>query len=300
MELNKTKRWFYAITTVAALFILSLGAWWLYLIFKLANILEGLNISELTGNLLYMVKWEGISFILVMLVLTFFMLYIFIQDRKKTQAISAFFASLTHELKTPLASIRLQGQVIAELIEELKLNDSKLLKYIERLTQDTIRLENELDRSLQLSRLEKGGVLNLHPVNLNEYIIKLIKLYPTIEFKLDFKNNCIIMADELALKMILRNLVENTIKHNKKSAKTIHIEIFEKANKVIFTYFDNGDFFSGELNKLGNLFYKHLSPSGSGIGLYLIKKLTKSMGGSFKIFQTQVLHFQIDFIKQHE
>lgn len=298
MELNKTKKWFYAFAALGSLFILSLGGWWLYLVFKLANKLESLHVPEVTGNLPYMIKWEGISFIIVMLILTFSMLYIFIQDRKKTQAISAFFASMTHELKTPLASIRLQGQVIAELVEDLKLDNNNLLKYVERLKQDTIRLENELDKSLQLSRLEKGGVLNLHPVELKTFLNRILENYAKISFQVSGSDQSIIMADEIALSMILRNLIENTLKHNKSEQKKVEIKIDEIGNKVIFTFQDNGDVFSGDFKRLGSLFYKHASPSGSGIGLYLIKKLSLKMGGNFKIFQESSLRFQIEFLKK--
>lgn len=297
MELNKTKKWFYALAALASIFILTLGAWWLYLVFKLANKLESLHIPEVTGNLLYMVRWEGLSFILVMLVLTFAMVYIFIQDRKKTQAISAFFASMTHELKTPLASIRLQGQVIAELVEDLKLQDNKLLKYVERLKQDTTRLENELDKSLQLSRLEKGGILNLHPVAVKDFLNRFTIPYKDIEFYIKGENP-LIMADDMALQMIIRNLIDNTLKHNKYNKKVVTINITESNNKVLIIYRDNGDHFSGEIKKLGSLFYKHNSPSGSGIGLYLIKKLTKKMGGSFKVSLDNSLKFQIELTKK--
>lgn len=298
MELNKTKKWFYALTTIASIFILSLGGWWLYLVFTLAHKLEKLRIPEVTGNLLYMVQWEGLSFIFVMLVLTFAMFYIFIQDRKKTQAISSFFASMTHELKTPLASIRLQGQVIAELAENLELGNNQLLKYVERLKQDTIRLENELDKSLQLSRLEKGGILNLHPVELKSFIGKLISSYDQIHFNITGSEDLEVMVDDMALRMILRNLIENTIKHNKSVSKLVDIKLIESSNKVTLEYNDHGKVFTGEIKRLGNLFYKHESPSGSGIGLYLIRKLSKKMGGNFKINNHQNLSFEIELLKK--
>ena len=70
-------------------------------------------------------------------------LYVFM-DQRKSHAISAFFASLGHELKTPLASIRLQGQVISELAADRE----DLAPYLERLNEDTEKLEIELEKIL--------------------------------------------------------------------------------------------------------------------------------------------------------
>ena len=311
MELNKTKKWFYGLTALAVFFILALGGWWLFLVFKLANKLESIHIPELTGNLIYMIQWEGLTFIVMLLVLGAALLYIFIQDHRKTQAISSFFASMTHELKTPLASIRLQAQVIADLIEDLNQDtnnnfnptNQQLTKYAQRLNQDTIRLENELDKSLQLSRLEKGGVLNLDSICLANYLENLSKQYKDISFHIQFapqgQEDFMIQADEIAFKMILRNLVENTIRHNPKleHEKQVTISISSKGNKILMQYFDNGVPFSGNLSKLGKLFYKHNSPKGSGIGLYLIRKLCHKMGGSFKISNADRLIFSLEFIR---
>ena len=86
-----------------------LGSWWLYLVFKLANKLETLNHPLLEGNLVKMIKLEGLTFFIFLSILTVTLLYIYIQDHKKTISLQAFFSSLTHELKTPLASIKLQG-----------------------------------------------------------------------------------------------------------------------------------------------------------------------------------------------
>lgn len=318
MELNKTKKWFYGLTAVAVLFILALGGWWLFLVFKLAHKLEAMHIPELSGNLLYMIQWEGLTFVAMLFILGAALLYIFIQDHRKTQAISSFFASMTHELKTPLASIRLQAQVISDLIADLNagLNEDlsnetnkkqaysnrQLEKYVQRLNQDTVRLENELDRSLQLSRLEKGGVLNLHAISLSDYILHLTKQHKEIFFDLHGNlehEDYMIQADEFALKMVLRNLIENTLKHNPKvdQDKKIFISIASKGKKVILQYYDNGAPFSGDLQKLGQLFYKHNSPKGSGIGLYLIKKLTTKMNGSFKISNQDKLVFTLEFMQ---
>lgn len=282
MELNKTKKWFYLGSILSVIFIFVLGSWWLYLVFKLASKLDELNIPEIKGNLFLMVQWEGITFIFLLFMLTIALVYMFYLDNKKTRAISAFFASLGHELKTPLASIRLQSQVIADICSDSSIAPN-VEKYISRLKQDTIRLENELEKSLQLSRIELGGNLNLVEINYPAFIRKISKDYP-ITLKLTSEENEVVLADELALQTIYKNLFENSIRHNSKNEALVVITIKKNNGYITANYQDNAQF-KGEIKRLAQLFYKHNSPGGSGVGLYLISKLLKKMQGKLRIDQ---------------
>ena len=71
-------------------------------------------------------------------------------------------SNFTHELKTPLASIRLQADVISNLLESSK--NKQLQSLSERMIEDAKNLETQMDKILQLSRMEQGG--NLNPSNL--------------------------------------------------------------------------------------------------------------------------------------
>lgn len=293
MELNKTQNWFYFLTSFAVFFILTLGSWWLYLFFKLANKLEEYDLSATEGNLISMLQWEGLTFFTLLLALAFALFYVFFQDHKKTRSLQAFFSSLTHELKTPLASIRLQSQVLSDLIEDQEIAEEQkkqLRKYSGRLQDDAIRLENELDQHLQLSRVERDAPLNLTSINLVSFLNKEIKKFSEATFNIKSESHALtVLVDEYAFSMILRNLIENTIKHS--TSKNIVFEISAQTHMVVIDYSDYGAPFSGDMNQLGKLFYKYNSPKGSGLGLYLIKKLTKLMGGQFTIKNQESLSF---------
>jgi signal transduction histidine kinase len=171
MELNKTRRWIYILTALLILLILTLGVWWLYLVIKLSGALSTVDAAHAANHLKFMsiVKWEGLTFFVLLASITLALIYFYIQDSKKTKSIQAFFASLTHELKTPLASIRLQGEVI----ETLSGDNKRLEELTKRLIEDTKRLEGELEKSLQLSRIERDGVLNAQKLELREFLTKL-------------------------------------------------------------------------------------------------------------------------------
>jgi len=259
--------------------LFALGAWWVYLIIKLA---EGEN-KYTSEKLISMVKWEGGTFFILLLALSISLLLFYLKDKRRTHALQAFFSSLTHELKTPLASIRLQGEVLHDKVQSLIKDDKSIGELTNRLIQDTNRLEIQMDKILQLSRMERGGNLNLAPVNLIDYLRNIEKSSGKyLNFKFDFaieNDEAYILADEFALDLIYKNLFENTQKHSKE--ENVHIKVTDYNSTLMLKYSDNG-IFNGDKKLLGNLFYKHSSSKGSGIGLYLIKNLLKKMQGDFK------------------
>tara|TARA_R110000868_G_scaffold411568_1_gene705409 strand:- start:19311 stop:20156 length:846 start_codon:yes stop_codon:yes gene_type:complete len=256
--------------------LLVLGGWWVYLMIQLGSAME----QAVSPGFIRMIKWEGGTFLLLLLLLTFSLIFLWMQDQRKTKSIQAFFASLTHELKTPLASIRLQSEVIDELVT--RLDNSRVSELTGRLIEDTQKLEDQMDKILQLSRLERGGNLNPVAIEISSFVQTTLErwgnrldIHSTIE-----ENLPTVMADQFALTLVLRNLLENTRVHA--TTKNANVNVQNINGKVILSYSDDGHF-DGDHLRLGTLFYKHNSTKGSGIGLYLAKKLMNKMGGALKI-----------------
>ena len=280
-----SSKWLFVLSLLWTLVLLMIGAWWTYVMINAESIL----VTAERSKVLKMITWEGSSFIILLLLLSLSLLALFIKDQQKTKSLQAFFASLTHELKTPLASMRLQGEVISELLEEKK--DPQLHRLLTRLIEDTNKLENQMDKILQLSRIERGGELNLTSVKLIPFIKKIALDYLG-ERELEIiasDNELVVDADEFALQMIFKNLLENSRIHADSSRITISINRHQ--NWVDLNYSDGGKF-SGDEKKLGTLFYKHNSSKGSGIGLYLSEKLMQKMNGSMT---TSLSHGHLSF-----
>lgn len=298
MELNRTRRWFYALTLLWVFMLLGLGSWWLYLVFKLHTTLSDLNLPQLgsQARFLNMMKWEGSFFFIFLVLLGGSLIYMYIRDMRKTKAMQSFFASLSHELKTPLASMRLQVEVIKDLIEDESHSHEQLADLARRLVEDTMKLEGELEKSLQLSRIEQDGSLTLAPVSLERYLKRhQQKLKGQLQVELKITEGAReVLADELALNVIFRNLFENTLRHNTDSKKVL-IEAQARNGMVEITYDDFGKRFEGHVARLGELFYKFNSAKGSGIGLYLIKNLMRKMNGQFLILNDQRLKMRLSF-----
>lgn len=299
MDVNKTRRWFYGLTLLWVFMLLGLGSWWLFLVFKLHSTMSELNLPELgsQSRFLNMMRWEGTFFFIFLLLLGVSLFLMYFRDMKKSKAMQAFFSSLSHELKTPLASMRLQAEVIKDMIEDETHDHDTLSNLTKRLIEDTHKLESELEKSLQLSRIEQDAPLTLVPVSIERFIKRQEqKLHSPlkVELKMDMDAKEV-MADELALNLIFRNLFENTLRHNKET-KQVSIVCRKHGPCVEITYDDFGKKFTGDMNLLGSLFYKFESSKGSGIGLYLIKNLMRKMQGQLEILNADRLKFRLTFL----
>jgi signal transduction histidine kinase len=293
--MRSSSKLLFSLSLLWATVLLAIGAWWLFLITHFEDILAHSDHHRLTK----MLTWEGGTFFFLLSLISLSLFFLYIADLKQTKALQDFFASLTHELKTPLASIKLQGEVLSEIIESK--NDPELKKLLSRLITDTGKLEGQMDKLLQLSRMERGGNLNLVSVNLVPFIknvSKAITRDESVTIAIDSADNATsIIADEFALELIMKNLFENSRIHAK--SKNINIKIQTNGDEVHLTYVDGADF-NGDAKKLGTMFYKHNSKKGSGIGLYLIKKLLAKMQGSIQIETSPHLVFNLYFKKSED
>jgi signal transduction histidine kinase len=158
-----------------------------------------------------------------------------------------------------------------------------------------------MDKILQLSRIERGGELNLTSLKIIPYIKKLSLKWANF-LHVDIESNDMevsIVADEFALGLIIKNLFENTRIHTQ--SKNVTIKIIKTDKNIVLTYQDQGEF-TGDINKLGTLFYKHNSSKGSGIGLYLTNRLLEKMEGELLITmgETKNLIFGLTFKKSED
>tara|TARA_R110002072_G_scaffold64203_3_gene159541 strand:- start:148147 stop:149058 length:912 start_codon:yes stop_codon:yes gene_type:complete len=258
-------------------YLTALGAWWLFTFIKLQSFLP----KDRSLKMMNMLKWEGATFLVILILLSISLLILYIRDRKKTKGMQSFYAGMTHELKTPLASMRLQAEVIENLAANKNIDLEKIQTYSNRLIEDSKKLEDQMDKILQLGRIEGGGNLNMENIDLNKFVEDILNKWNSdLEIKVTGDKDLIVSADYYALELIIRNLIENTSRHC--SEKSVTLNLSKLGSEIEIEYQDNGHF-SGNKEKLGRLFYKHESSKGSGIGLYLCERLAKMMGGAFSV-----------------
>jgi signal transduction histidine kinase len=252
-----------------------LGAWWDRLLLRQAGKIAelegklGLSVDITQGqwhrtqNMLY---WESLTFFGLLLACTGFLFWLYWRDMKRAKGIQAFFASVTHELRTPLTSIRLQAESIAESL----MGEVSQGNLVRRLLEDTIRLEAQVERTLELARVEGGGPVYNQPLQIKPWLDRFLKTWTAdyrdrVELKLGV-DDVLIEADPTAMQVIFKNLLENSVRHSKRGGISLLLK-------------DDGQGFQGDQKNLGKLFHKAPSSQGTGVGLYLVKILMKRMGG---------------------
>jgi two-component system phosphate regulon sensor histidine kinase PhoR len=250
-------------------FTVTLAVWWL--IFGLRQ-LELINQSNLEGAAqlhrhYQMLLWEG-GILIASLIGGGLALYYYARREQKRHAqVEEFFAAFTHDAKTALASLRLQAE---SLKEDLGSKPSPLL---DRLLQDTLRLQIQLENSLSLVRLPSGRLL-IEPVKLGNLIESLRFHWPDVTILQ--KGDGTVLADIRALESVLTNLVQNAVTHGQASEIVI-TAARSGNNRLKVRVEDNGHGFQGDFSQLGKLFVRHARDSGSGVGLYISRQLTKRM-----------------------
>jgi signal transduction histidine kinase len=295
----------FAMVQLACLLLVSLvGLWWGMLLSRQHGHLQKLNkkvddpvdLGALGDNFESMVFWEGSFFILVVALTLIMSGLLYWREVKRIKSMEIFFASMTHELKTPLASIRLQTEAIQESLEPAH----KGQKWVGRLLQDVSRLEHQVGNTLELARLTGGGDLFIEQVSLQGAVSDLERVWqPHFEKQLDLQLNKITgsaHADRHALNMILNNIFANAIKHSGKSPVQVQVQTVESASGLTLEIKDDGQGCDETaLSEVTELFKRGSSTSGTGVGLFLVHSLMGKMNGTARFHNDHgfvvTLHF---------
>ncbi len=279
-------RWMVGAHLVWLLLVCLLGAWWGRLLLNQAAQLAALG-SDLdrwhrTQRMIY---WESPVFFGLLLACSVLIFWMYWADVKRARGLQAFFASVTHELRTPLTSIRLQAESIAE-----NLGDGHIeAPLVKRLLEDTLRLEAQVERTLELARLEGGGPVYNQSLQLKPWLDRWVKTWDQdyqgrveVFLKVD---DVWIDADPTALKIVFKNIFENAVRHSARERVEVRVSTRSLGDgKIQVLLRDNGVGYLGDHKNLGVLFQKGPGSSGTGVGLYLVRTLLLRMKGEVSYF----------------
>lgn len=272
-------------------FSVALAGWWVIFAYRFISDMAGGPPSlalDLAGKQ-RMLVYEGVSLILCLLAGGGALAYYVLREYRRNQQIREFFAAFTHDLKTPIASLRLQAESLGE-----DLSGSGQATLAKRLLGDTLRLELQLENSLFLANLESLSRLHLEEIRLSKILERISAAWP--ELKILRERDVILRVDTRAIETIFKNIANNALVHGR--AKTLRITVSPlPTGKVVVLVSDDGSGFSGELAAAGELFARSAARGSSGVGLYLVKSLTQKMGGSVKFANnSEGSGFQVGFV----
>ncbi|MDR3678632.1 MAG: HAMP domain-containing sensor histidine kinase [Flavipsychrobacter sp.] len=215
-------------------------------------------------------------------------------QKKLSEIKSDFINNMTHELKTPLATISL---AIDALTNEKVIHDPTKIKYYSAMIkEENSRMNKQVEKILQDARIERQEIkLNLQSLDAHEVINKVAdNLALQIQEKnglLTLKLNAakhIVNADEVHFSNIIFNLIDNAIKYSKDNLH-IDVETVVAGNMLAIKVKDNGIGMSKETqNRIFEKFYRAHTGNihnvkGFGLGLSYAKAIVDAHGGKIKV-----------------
>jgi signal transduction histidine kinase len=147
-------------------------------------------------------------------------------------------------------------------------------------------LESQIDKTLELARIEGGGPLSEQAIPLHGWLARALPdLALAHGTRLDLRAHVDagvppIQADAGALQMILRNLIENSVRHAHMDPVKVRLTAAQRGDRVVLEYQDNGRGVPPGTGRLGRLFGRGAGSSGAGVGLYLVRRLMQRMDGT--------------------
>lgn len=249
-------------------FTFSLVAWWWVFFLLRLNPTENATLEQLQKSH-RMFAWEG-SILLAAILFGGISLVVFTyRDQKRHERLRFFFATFSHDIKTSIARLRLQSEVLEE---DLHGNTNPIIK---RLVHDIQRLDLQLENSLLMSTLEHGELLQ-EEISLNNLLSSLRNEFS--ELSLELEKEAVIRGDRRAFMSVFKNLLQNSVLHGQASSVRIKVRALNEKTLELRLQ-DNGLGFKGRLEKLGSEMLMSQNARSNGIGLFITTRLLEKMGG---------------------
>ncbi len=294
---------------ILAFYILFQFCWWAYLLISLNNEvyhhrIENVGLQTMTAEqrtattiLLekkvsyrhWMVMGEGLVFLSLLSWGTIMMMRTFRKEMALARQQKNFLLSITHEFKSPLASIKLYLQTL----QKHDLDKQKSLAFINSAIGDTDRLNNLVENALMANLIDhKGYAFSKEDINFSALMRLIIQKFQQnpdhskIESKIE--EGIYIHVDKNAISILVNNLLENAMKYSPKGS-SIEVTISTNDKKVICSIADQGNGIPDhekvniftKFYRLGN--EETRQTKGTGLGLFIVKHIVEEHGGKITI-----------------
>lgn len=257
-----------------------------------------LYIRQPKNYILRRTSWMiGASVLFTIIIIAAFALTVRTVFRQKqlSEIKSDFINNMTHEFKTPLATISLAVDALAN--PKVKSNTTQIEYYTGIIREENIRMNKQVEKILQAAQMDTSNLeLNLQQIDVHDIIrtaasnimLRVEEKNGTLEQKLNAKK-FVIEADEVHFSNIVANLLDNAIKYSKDPAR-ITIETSNPSSKTISIRIkDNGIGMSKEtVNHIFEKFYRAHTGNlhnvkGFGLGLSYVKSVMEAHKGRIKV-----------------
>ncbi|MFZ1523826.1 MAG: HAMP domain-containing sensor histidine kinase [Saprospiraceae bacterium] len=232
--------------------------------------------------------------LLSVLAIAFFLysMWIILEQKRLSELQKDFINNMTHEFKTPISSIKIASDFLAN--DKTLQSDARLSKYAQIIREQNQRLNNQVEKVLNIARLEKDSIelkKEIFEVNqtLNEILInESLKLKQGNITFAPLKNEVYINADKLHFVNVVANIIDNGVKYSK-DEPVVNIFLNEDAKDVLLHIKDHGIGIDKEnQKKLFDKFYRVSTGDvhnvkGFGLGLYYVKNICLAHGWQIQV-----------------
>jgi signal transduction histidine kinase len=237
----------------------------------------------------WVIMVEGLLLLVAILVGVYVIFVYWTRQAALIREQKQFMSQVTHELKSPLASLQLH----LETIRRQDPSREELLVFLDTMQGDANRLNGLIDNLLSASRIEqKHWKLNLQETNFSALVEKYFHarqfdLPRAGKMRLQIVPNLYAMLDKEAMETVFRNLLENAVLYSDGTPEII-VSLDLRGDKCHFTLSDRGRGLEEQhLKKVFKVFYrvrrKNENIRGSGLGLFIVKATVKRHHGKVAV-----------------
>ncbi|RBL92723.1 sensor histidine kinase [Chitinophaga flava] len=220
-----------------------------------------------------------------------------LNQKKLSEIKSDFINNMTHELKTPLATISLAIDAIGN--EKVMSKPDKIRYFSGIIKEENKRMNKQVESILQSALLEKDEIgLKLQAMDVHQVIrtttdnlqLQLASKNGTIDLQLDAINP-VIMADDVHFSNVVFNLLDNAIKYSKDNLE-VKIQTYNTRKSLFIVFSDNGIGMSRDtISRIFEKFYRAHTGNvhnvkGFGLGLTYVKAIVDAHKGKIKVEST--------------
>ena len=241
--------------------------------------------SFLVANMRMTVLFSTIAILSVLFFL--YMIYIVVKQKRLSELQKDFINNMTHEFKTPISSIKIAADVLSN--NESVREDSRLKRYASIITEQNQRLNDQVEKVLNIARLEKDNFeLKKEKIDLHEVLSKIVENESVrlTDGKMSLKFNeekMEVFVDPLHFTNVITTVLDNAVKYSPKNPD-ISISTELRNNLKVISIKDNG--IGIEKEKLKHIFDKFYRVStgdvhnvkGFGLGLFYVKTICRAHG----------------------
>ncbi len=212
-----------------------------------------------------------------------------VREIRRNEQQDSFLNAVTHELKTPITSIRLY----LKTLERRQVDEARRHEFYRIMLEDADRLLGTVDQVLKAGEVRQSGPKNRREIDFSANVKEAVELArlrhhlpkEALQFGSEPPAEVLVMGDPVELRTVVANLLENAVKYSAADPKIVVDILTPDVDKVLLRVQDNGiGIPRADLKRIFKRFYRVRSRAtdnvkGTGLGLFIVRSIVRRHGG---------------------